>query len=68
MRHVAGFPNSAGARISAVAFSRVQSRRSGVTATEQMRTSAVSIEALHLNTDKYGMAWCQDALSNDARM
>src|SRR6266851_7537531 len=43
MKHVAGFPNSAGVRITTVALSRVQSRRSGVTAIEQIRTRAVSI-------------------------
>jgi hypothetical protein len=42
MKHVDGFPNSAGKRITAVALLRVHSPRSGVTATEQIRTKAVS--------------------------
>jgi hypothetical protein len=46
MKHVDGFPNSAGTRIIAIALLRVQSLRSGVTATEQIRTKAVSIELL----------------------
>src|SRR6266852_607311 len=35
MKHVTGFPNLAGTRITAIALSRVQSRTSGVTAAEQ---------------------------------
>ena len=44
MKHVEGLPNSAGTRNTAVAFFRVQSPRSGVTAAEQIRTRAVSTE------------------------
>jgi hypothetical protein len=65
---VAGVPSSAGARISTVALSCVQSRSLGVIATEQMRSSAVSIEALHIRTDKHGFARCRDALSDAAAM
>src|SRR5712691_8653909 len=43
MKHVTGFLNSAGTRITAAAFSRVQSRRSAVIVAEQISTSAVSI-------------------------
>jgi len=38
MKHVAGFPNSAGTRITTV-----ESRKSGVTAAEHIRTRAGSI-------------------------
>src|SRR5262249_44274802 len=52
MKHVAGFANSAGTRITAVALVRLQSRRSGVVATEQIRTRAVSMSSLHSGSDK----------------
>src|SRR5262245_27483798 len=51
MKHVAGFANSAGTRITAVALARLQSRRSGVVATEQMRTRAVNMDSLHSGSD-----------------
>ena len=41
MKHVDGFPNSPGTRITAVALLRVHSARLGVTATEQIRMRAV---------------------------
>jgi hypothetical protein len=43
IKQSAGFAISTGMRISAVAFLRVQSPRSGVTEAEQIRTRAVSI-------------------------
>src|SRR5215510_9566764 len=43
MKQVPGVPNSAGTRMTAVALVRLQSRKSGVTATEQIRTRAVSM-------------------------
>jgi len=43
MKHVTGFPNLAGTRITTVALWRLQSRMSGVTAVEQIKTRAVSI-------------------------
>src|SRR5215203_1370590 len=43
MKQVAGLPNSAGTRITVVALARLQSRRSGVTAIEQISTRAVSM-------------------------
>src|SRR5436305_2925101 len=43
MKQVTGFANSLGTRMTAVALARLQSRRSGATATEQIRTRAVSI-------------------------
>jgi len=46
MKHVTGFPNLAGTRITAIALSRVQSRTSGVTAAEQINIRAVSIVKL----------------------
>src|SRR5215510_1520019 len=54
MKHVAGFANSAGTRITAVALARLQSRRSGVVATEQMRTRAVNMDSLHSGSDTAG--------------
>jgi hypothetical protein len=51
MKHAAGFPNSAATRITTLALPRVQSRDAGVTATEQMRTRAVSMVKLNL---RYG--------------
>jgi hypothetical protein len=47
IKHVIGFPNSAGTRITAVALSWVQFRISGVSAAEQTKISAVSIIKLH---------------------
>ena len=43
MKQVAGFPNSAGTRITVSALLRVQSPGSAATAAEQMSTNAVSI-------------------------
>src|SRR5262252_1774515 len=43
MKQCAGFPNSAGTRITVFALLRVQSRGSAATATEQMSINAVSI-------------------------
>src|SRR5215510_9758521 len=54
MKHVAGFANSAGTRITAVALARLQSRRSGVVATEQIRTRAVNMDSLHSGSDTAG--------------
>src|SRR5215208_2904476 len=51
MKQAAGWPNSAGTRITAVALARLQSRRSGVTVTEQIRTRAVNIVC---STDRTG--------------
>jgi len=51
MKHVAGLPNSAGTRITVIALLRLQSRRSGVTATEQINTRAVSIHKLLLSRE-----------------
>jgi len=48
MKHVAGLPNSAGTRITVAALLRVQSARSGVTATEQIRTRAANNPRLSL--------------------
>ncbi len=42
MKHVAGFPNSAGTLITVFALLRVQSRGSAATSAEQMSTNAVS--------------------------
>src|SRR5882672_9969501 len=42
-KQVIGFANSVGTRMTSAALSRVQSRMSGVTETEQMRIKAVSI-------------------------
>lgn len=48
MKHVAGFPNSAGTRITVLALLRVQSPGSAATATEQISTNAVSTPAPNL--------------------
>jgi hypothetical protein len=46
MKHVTGFVNSAGRRITTVALSRVQSRTSEVTAVEQINMIAISIRKI----------------------
>src|ERR1043165_4694534 len=43
MKHVAGLPNSAGARTTSIALARVQAERSGVTDNEQTRIKAINI-------------------------
>jgi hypothetical protein len=45
MKQVAGFPNSAGTRITVFALLRVQSPGSAAAAAEQMSTNAVSTPA-----------------------
>src|SRR5438067_1818706 len=44
MKQAAGFPNSAGTRMTVAALSRVQSSMSGLAATEQMRIRAVNTQ------------------------
>ena len=46
MKHVTGFVNSAGRRITTVALSRLQSRTSEVTAVEQINMIAISIRKI----------------------
>jgi hypothetical protein len=48
MKHVAGFPNSAGTRTTVFALLRVQSPGSAAAAAEQMSTNAVSTPRPHL--------------------
>src|SRR5215211_1905232 len=73
MKQAAGWPNSAGTRITAVALARLQSRRSGVTVTEQIRTRAVNIvrstdhtgprrSRYHGHTDRTVIALTPDAM------
>jgi hypothetical protein len=57
MKQVAGLPNSAaGTRITAVALPGAQSRISGVAATEQIRTRAVSIVGSIRRPERIGIA------------
>jgi len=61
MKHVAGFPNSPGTRRTAVALPWLQSRRSGVRTTEQIRTKAVSTDKAPLylgNVTGFAVACC----------
>jgi hypothetical protein len=48
MKHVAGFPNSAGTRTTVFALLRMQSPGSAEVAAEQMSTNAVSTPSPHL--------------------
>jgi hypothetical protein len=62
MRHVAGFPNSVGTRITVVALLRVQSSRR--TSTEHMSTSAVSITLIQ---PAFYSAWRRRELQQQLR-
>src|SRR5689334_23075705 len=62
MKHVAGFPDCTGTSITAVALARVQSRRSGVIAVEQIRTKAVSIANQPPLWFRLTPRWCVIAL------